>query len=352
MGAFGKGGWLVDTDRPAEAIIADPLDLDTKLTGGKIGDAIGKNNPFKKTNVPKPTGPTAPAAVTAPDPGLQFNKTTGPVAGQIGFTPSQVQLNVPGQFRDTQAGLISQLEAMSRGEGPSLAENQYRQAQEANIAAQRAAMASARGGAGAQAAMARTAAQQGAQIGAQTAIGAGQLRLQEQLAAQQALAGVAQAARAGDIQTAIEQGRLGQAYQDLAGQLAAQQAGFSTQANIAGAEIGSRENLAADQLRMQLAQLQLAASQGNQDAAIRLEQMRSTGELAYIQNQIAAAGQQKQMIGGLISTAGTVGGAMIGGPAGAAAGGQAGNMVGDLTLQEYDSNANAANQYTNYSTMA
>ena len=295
--------------------------VDDAFLGGKVGQTLGAINPFKKPNLPSVRDPRKPADVQFNRPDLQnvqVSRTPGPAAGQIDFTPQQVQMNVPGQFRDAQAGLLSQLQAQARGDAPSLAQMQLQQAQEANIAAQQAALASARGGPGGQAGLARQAMQQGAAIQGQTAAQGAQLRLQEQLAAQAALGQLAGQAREQDIGVAGQQAALQQQYQQLAGQLAGQQAGFDTQAGIAGAQIGSAENLAQAQLQqqmnqmgIQMAQLEMAAAQGNQQAALQLEQMRQAANAAAIQGAAQADANQKQLIGGILGAGAEVGAKFI-----------------------------------------
>jgi len=308
--------------------IKDPLG-GARSVGGDVATGVkswGKGfsdlNPFKKPNVPTPSDPRRPADVSFNRPeGLmqaQIGRTPGPVAGQIGFTPQNIQMNVPGEFRDAQSGLLSQLQAQAAGTAPSLAQMQLRQAQDANIAAQQAALASSRGDAGGRAALARQAMQQGAAIQGQTAIQGAQLRLQEQLAAQQALGQLAGQAREQDIGVAGTQAGLDMQTQQLGADLAAQQAGLTTQANIAGAQIGSAESIAQARLGqdynnmlVQLSQLELAAAQGNQQAALEIERLRQSGELAKIEQLVQADTQQKQLIGGLLGAAGQVGAAYV-----------------------------------------
>lgn len=136
------------------------------------------------------------------------------------LTPDQQKLMASNEFRTDQGQLIQALQAQAAGQGPSLAAEQLRQGQQANVAAQMAALASARGGANP--AMARQTMQSAQQIQAQTARDAALARIQEQMNAQQQLGGVLQQARTGDIQTAeqaqnlaIQQANLGQQYQDL-----------------------------------------------------------------------------------------------------------------------------------------
>jgi hypothetical protein len=102
------------------------------------------------------------------------------------------------QFRQNQAGLISQLEAMARGEGPSAASLQMRQAMDRAAAGQASAAAGA-GGRGVNAGAAlRNASNQTAALQAQNARDTGMMRVQEQLGAISQLGSAIQGARGQD----------------------------------------------------------------------------------------------------------------------------------------------------------
>lgn len=79
-------------------------------------------------------------------------------------------------FRNNQSGLISRLEALSQGQGPSLAAQQFREATDRNQAAQASMANSGRGGPMA----AFQAANNSALLGAQAAQGSAAARIQEQ----------------------------------------------------------------------------------------------------------------------------------------------------------------------------
>lgn len=96
-----------------------------------------------------------------------------------------------------QSGLAQRLNLQSQGQGPSVAAEQFKQAQAANQAAAYSMMASQRGGP--TAAGARTAAMTSAEIQAKTAQDAALARMQEQQNAQNALAGVTSSMRAGNV---------------------------------------------------------------------------------------------------------------------------------------------------------
>lgn len=80
-------------------------------------------------------------------------------------------------FRDNQRNLVSHLEAMSQGRGPSLATEQFKASTDRNIAQQQALSQSGQGNATAAAMMA---ANNSAQLGAQSAQDAGMARIGEQ----------------------------------------------------------------------------------------------------------------------------------------------------------------------------
>ena len=99
-------------------------------------------------------------------------------------------------FRNNQADLISRLEAMSRGQGPSLAKQMFAQATDRNMQAQQAMANSGRGGAMG----AFNAANNMGQLGAQAAQGAAAARTNEQMQAMQQLGLSIYGARGADEQ--------------------------------------------------------------------------------------------------------------------------------------------------------
>jgi hypothetical protein len=112
------------------------------------------------------------------------------------------------QLRARQIALADALQAQAAGTGPSLAEQQMQRANEQAIRAQMAQAASARGG---NVAMAqRQAAQNIAGIQQENAARAAELRIQEQQAARQQLAGVLDSSRGQDIGIASTQAGLEQ----------------------------------------------------------------------------------------------------------------------------------------------
>lgn len=100
-------------------------------------------------------------------------------------------------FRANQAGLISRLEAMASGQGPSLAKQQFQQATDRNMRSQQAMAASGRGGPLAQ----LTAANNMGMLGANAAQGSALARTNEQMQAIGQLGGVINQGRGADEQT-------------------------------------------------------------------------------------------------------------------------------------------------------
>lgn len=98
-------------------------------------------------------------------------------------------------FRNNQSNLITQLEAMSQGRGPSLATEQFKAANDRNVAQQQALSQSGQGNA---TAAAMGAANNSAALGANSAQQAGQARIQEQQMALNQLGLVIQGGRGMD----------------------------------------------------------------------------------------------------------------------------------------------------------
>lgn len=145
------------------------------------------------------------------------------------------------QFRGNQAGLISQLESMARGEGPSAAAIQMREAMDRAAAAQTSAAAGAGGRGVNQGAAYLNAANNGAAIMAQGARDTATLRAQEQLNAVGQLGQTIGQARQGDEQ--MNQFNAGAANQtsmaNLQAQLSALGLTSETQLRALTANLGS-----------------------------------------------------------------------------------------------------------------
>lgn len=232
--------------------VVDPVNKAT----GKAEDWWGKNKDKILGGLGGGGGGGNVPQVTAPGAG---GFGPGGVAGapaaptQIGpLTPEQLKaFEANTQFRTGQATLAQQLAAQAQGQGPSLATEQFKQAQQANQAAIFAQLASARGGANP--AMARQAMQTSQQIQAQTARDAALARIQEQMGAREQLAGVLGSGREGDIAQA------GQMQQ-----LATQQA-----------QLQQNQAQLASELQAKYAAMGLSAQQSNQMAAIEMAKIQA-----------------------------------------------------------------------------
>lgn len=139
------------------------------------------------------------------------------VGAQQTYTGTTIDPTQQAAIRNQQLSLMEALRLQSEGQGPSLAQAQLQQGNEAAIAAQMAQAASQRGINPALAQ--RAAAQNIGNIQAQNTQQAAQLRLAEQLQARQALGQVAEGARAQDIGLAASQAQI----QSTEGMTAAEQ---------------------------------------------------------------------------------------------------------------------------------
>lgn len=336
MGLFGKGsaksiatGAAIGAVTPIGAGTGALLGGIDSATGGQIQkelkhaaglDAPGYSAPGIKAP-PQVTAPTmAPGskAATVAAPGSLQGATIGQTAD-----PRAVLINgaPQGQFRAQQMTLAQQLAATASGQGPSAAAEQLRQGTEANIAAQMAASRSARGPNAGLAArgVAMGAADARQQMAGQAALA----RIQEQTAAQQSLGSVLaqgrgtdvelasqqaqlqqQAALAkyqGDLQKAVEQGRLDQS---TAEQM------FQAQNQKSQQDAQLAQQFAA--LQQQYAAMGLSAQQANQMAAIEIEKVKQgQSQFQYGASQEGAKARQA-LFGGLLSAGGQAGAAMVG----------------------------------------
>lgn len=131
-------------------------------------------------------------------------------------------------FRQNQAGLISRLEAMASGQGPSLARQQFEQATDRNMRAQQAQAASGRGGPLSQ----LTAANNMAMLGANAAQGSALARTNEQMQAIGALGGVISQGRGADEATNMFNTGQGNQFQLANLNARLQQMGMNDQARL------------------------------------------------------------------------------------------------------------------------
>lgn len=203
----------------------------------------------------------------------QIGQLPGMERTQIGMVdPAQAaQIQAGGNFNQAmaaQSGLLGQLQQQASGQGPSIADMQMQKGMEANLAANRAQLASARGGTNPL--MARQVLQTSADIQAKTAQDAAMARLQEQMAAQNQLATVSGQARVQSFEEASQQAQLQQ------------------QANLANMQSNLQRAIAQGQLTaqeasqiyqsetqkaMQNAQMQQQANMGNANNFLQAMQM-------------------------------------------------------------------------------
>lgn len=235
------------------------------------------------------------------------------------------------EFRDLQMGLAKQLEAQTRGEGPSLAALQLKEATQQNIKEQ---LGIAASGQGVNSALAQRTAQYNiADLGQKSALQSAQVRMAEQLNAQSQLAGLTNQGRMSDINLAQSQAEV-QLQQALANQAEKNkfqlaQGEFSQQANIANQS--AYNTWAANQAA--LAQQANIANQGafNTNA----EQQAALNQQAAIANQGAfnSAQQAQADINAKIRQSQISAGATT---AAAAAGAGAANRATDASLYKFN----------------
>lgn len=197
-------------------------------TGGLSETSLGQQVSDKYFSGPKANKVTTPGAtdtsvidvrnINPNDPALQVQAAQvnpfAPInATQIAaFDPAQAaQIQAGGNFNQAmaaQSGLLGQLQGQAAGTAPSIADMQMQRGMEANLAATRAQLASARGGTNPL--LARQTMQTSADIQAKTAQDAAMARLQEQMAAQQQLATVSGQARQQSFEEAAQQAQMQQ----------------------------------------------------------------------------------------------------------------------------------------------
>jgi hypothetical protein len=192
-------------------------------------------------------------------------------------------LSVGSDVRSQQMGLAQALQAQMAGQGPSLAQSQLKQATDRNIQ-QAMAMSQQRGSNPflAQRNVAQAAASAGQQAAAQSA----DIRSQEQMSAQQQLAGVTSQTRGADIQTQSLMDQMAQYYTGAQG----------SQIETAMKSRQGLEQLMAEQERAKIAaasQIEAAKLQAN--AARSAGQMQAIGGLASGLGAAAIAASDENM---------------------------------------------------------
>lgn len=185
------------------------------------------------------------------------------------------------QFRQGQEGLIAQLQAQANGTGPSLAQGQLQQATDRNMA-QALAMGQAAGNNGA--AM-RNIANQRAAMSQQSAADSSQLRMAEQMQAQNQLGQVLAGARGQDIGLATEQAGFDQsaglANQGARNQFSLQQGTFNQQAGMANQTAALQQQQMNDSLTQFYTQMGLNLDEAQRKAAMDMENMKLQGQLGF-----------------------------------------------------------------------
>lgn len=325
--------------------------------GKKVVDKYFGGPKTNKVNTPAPldTSVIDVRNIDANDPRLQIQAAQinpfSPInATQIAsIDPAQAaQIQAGGNFNQAmaaQSGLLGQLQAQSTGQAPSIADMQMQRGMEANLAAQQAALASARGGLNPL--MARQTLQTSADIQAKTAQDAAMARLQEQMAAQQQLATVSGQARTQSFEEAAQQAQM-QQQANLANMQANLQRAIA-QGQITASE-ASQMYQAEVQRSMQNAQFQQQAGMQNANNFLGAMQMginrdlgvsgqfmgaqqadmQAAQQAAMYNAQAAAQRQQQEMQRNMavLQAASQVGGTMVGGPVGGAAASQATGAIG------------------------
>lgn len=260
-----------------------------------IGGAIAGNNPLKGPERPDMAGYQIDP--TAFDPTQRQNDLYGymnrhrrMLENRDAFSMDAAQLDpaAQAQMRERQIALANQLGAQARGEGPSLARMQMKEATDRGLAQASQMAAGQRGlSAGMRARMMN---QVAGQTRADAARAAAMGRAQEQMNAQNSLASVLAGARGQDLS------------------MAQQNAALQQQANQANlqSQIGNRA--LTDQTRLAYYNQLGGMANKEQDAAIAREAMQSGNYNAVLGNQASMYGadqqRQGQMMGGLFGAAG------------------------------------------------
>jgi len=182
----------------------------------------------------------------------------GAIQGALGQSPNFGQaagqgLGMVGQANQGLGGLVSQLQQQATGQGPSLAQSQLQQATDRNANMAAGALASQRGINPALAA--RMITQQQANANQQAAGQSADLRMQEQMAANQQLAGVLGQQMQGGLGMFGQAGGLGNQFLGTVGQLGQGQQELSQkdylsgyQRMLEGAMANQRQQMSADQI--------------------------------------------------------------------------------------------------------
>lgn len=185
--------------------------------------------------------------------------------------------------RTAQQGLMDDLVAASRGQGPSLAQNQLKRATDRNLAQLMATQAAARGGPGGAAAQRQLQTVQG-QVNQEAAAESSDLAMREQLAAREQLAGVTGQAREADarlreidaqmasLDAQLEQARL-QGNQQAINELNQFKAKLNQEREMFNTSMQAQLEQMRDQMRAQLLAMGYSAEEADRQARLAVEQM-------------------------------------------------------------------------------
>lgn len=337
----------------------NPLKKGPTYGGGQVDDALKVKSPTMDPNARAATVQGAPTEVGGPDAVGEVASHTGAQIEAVA-DPRAVLMDpsMQAQFRQQQQDNISRLALQAQGQGPSLATEMLTQNQRAGQAATFAQMASTRGGANPMAA--RSAMMAASQSQGQLGRDAASARIQEQMAAQQQLAGALGEARQQDIGMALEQARLeqernlatyrgqleraiqqGQLDQQTANamydqantnaRLAFEQKSISAREAFGQMNQNARQNaqMAGEFQRLQAeyARMGMSAEQANQMAALQVNEMRNNEAFRSFQSKAAADAAQKAAVGNFLSQAAQIGATAAFGPAGGMAAGAIGKTA-------------------------
>lgn len=262
--ALGRAGGLSGTSKDSGVLgvgqyQAKPVEIDQSAFGDTYSEALQTSLNKASANAAGRQAPTSEAAkveAAAQAANTQLGAMQNATAATINQTPQD-------QFRAQQMTLANQLADQAAGKGPSLAQNQLKAATGRNIAGAMAMAASQRGstaGAGM-----RQVANQAAQANQQAAAQSADLRMQEQMAARQQLAGVTGAAREQDIGLATQQAGLTQ--QTALANQAAQNTG-TLQQGAMNQQTALANQAATNEAKMLQSQLTQQTNLANQNAAL------------------------------------------------------------------------------------
>jgi hypothetical protein len=292
---------------------ADPSNPDAGLTDSQMFER--RNNGINRTTGTVDTGISGQkefhtyTTSTSQDPNYEANKLMvrdrvaqldarkNQTMTATGAQGSTIATGPQNQMRDAQGRLIGGLENTIAGKGPSVAQEQLRQATDANIAGALA-MAGASGTPGAH----RAAAFQAAAANQSAAGQSASLRAQEIAQAQQTLGGVAQGARAQDIGLATDQAQMSQQNSQF-------NAGLAQDANKTNLLSGVEQQKQRDDLIRNYLAAGMTLDQANMQAEIQQKQFNAEllakQEAAQIGVTLAGSAQNAQILGAGIGAAGT-----------------------------------------------